>query len=49
MKSDRIEARCGKCSTVWKVADLPMPLDQCGKAMLAARCPKGCNDKVYLA
>jgi hypothetical protein len=42
-------ARCGTCNFVWPVVQLPMELERAARLMKQARCPRGCDDKVYLA
>lgn len=46
---ETLKARCGECDHVWIVAYLPMPLDKVAKLGMAARCPKGCDGKVFCA
>lgn len=44
-----VSGRCDVCNHVWPVAYLPMALEAAARLMSAARCPKGCEGKVYIA
>lgn len=46
-QKNTFDARCGTCGHVWIVAHLPMALDKVAKLAIAARCPKGCDGKVF--
>lgn len=45
----RISGRCGDCAYVWVVAYLPMPVDRAATLARLARCPRGCEGKVFCA
>ncbi len=49
MAEATFKGRCGGCDHVWTIAYLPMSVTDWARLAKAARCPKGCKDKVFCA
>jgi len=45
----RLQGRCGDCDHVWVVAYLPMAVSRAAELARLARCPRGCEGKVFCA